>query len=53
MGKYLKFFTRMARIITTRSSHQIKSHHQKMLMKYKHIEAIIKNVEITLGFELY
>jgi hypothetical protein len=42
----------MTRLITTRSSQQIKSHHQKMVMKHRNIETIIQHVELNLSFQL-
>ena len=44
----MKFFTRIAKLITTRTSHQIKSHHQKLLMKYKNLKIAIDSLEHML-----
>ena len=52
MSKFLKFFTRMAKLIKTRTSHQIKSHHQKMMLKHRSFEMVINYVELVISFAL-
>jgi hypothetical protein len=48
----MKFFTRIARVIPTRTSHQIKSHHQKLLMKHRSLRIAIDRLELMLYHEI-
>ena len=41
LRKKNKIFAKLAAIIRTRTSMQVKSHHQKLLIKYKSLENII------------
>lgn len=50
--KYLKIFRRMARLIVSRTSRQIKSHHQKVMKRYGSIERAIESIEFSLIFLL-
>jgi hypothetical protein len=52
MAKFLKFFTRMAKLIKTRTSHQIKSHHQKMMLKHHSFELVLEYVELVVSFAM-
>lgn len=46
ISKYIKFYVRISQLLTTRSSIQVKSHHQKMLDKYKSIPRIIEYISL-------
>ena len=39
-----KIFIQMSKLITTRVPSQIKSHHQKLLMKYKTLDSVISHL---------
>jgi hypothetical protein len=51
-GKRKRVFVWMARIITTRTSPQIKSHHQKLERKYRNVEGIIRHLQRSLQSRL-
>lgn len=36
-----KIYTHISKLLTTRNSHQIKTHHEKMIMRHKDIDGII------------
>ena len=48
LRKAEKIFNQMTKIIPTRTSVQIKSHHQKLLVKYKNVQSILDNLERKL-----
>ena len=52
LAKKMKFFTRIAKLFPTRTSHRIKSHHQKLLMKYKSLKIAIDQLELLIYQEL-
>lgn len=52
MTKYLKIYRRMTTLIVSRTSSQIKSHHQKIMKRYGSIESAIESIEFSLIFLL-
>jgi hypothetical protein len=51
-GKRKRVFVWMAKVITTRTSSQIKAHHQKLERKYSSVEAIIRHLQETCQFTM-
>ncbi len=50
MAKMFRLFSRMSKMIKSRAANQIKSHHQKMMMKHKFISNVIKHIELELSY---
>jgi hypothetical protein len=48
LRKSFKVFKRISRLVQTRNSTQVKSHHQKLENKYRNISGIIFNLESYL-----
>lgn len=46
--RYIRIFRRMAKLIISRTSSQIKSHHQKIMKRYGSIENAIQYIEFSL-----
>ena len=47
--KFTRMFLLMTKYVTTRTPKQIKSHHQKLMLKHKTLKAVLENLEKELS----
>ena len=50
--KRVKVFRHLSKLIKTRNPHQIKSHHQKMMLRHRTVDQIIEYLRIKITKEL-